>query len=134
MLEFQIIKTQRLCGEKVVEFVERSKMWSSVETSTDNAENMMMGVSDEELYNLPTAEFVHRRGGFLNRQFTAYHTAFYACAELQKVEVFAFMPVFIFMYRINASYIFFHLCLFMCDVRSFNKMVRDAELSYQHKP
>ena len=109
-------------------------MWSSVETSTANAENMMIGVSDEELYNLPTAEFVHRRGGFLNKQFTAYHTAFHACAELQKVEVFAVMSIFIFMYRISASYIFFHLFLFMCDVRSFINIVRDAELSYQHKP
>ncbi|KAJ7970735.1 Pentatricopeptide repeat-containing protein [Quillaja saponaria] len=72
---------------KVIEFVERSKSWSSVETSSPNAENMMMGVSDEELYNIPTAEYINRRGGFVVRQFTAYHTAFHACAELRNVEL-----------------------------------------------
>ncbi|KAH7510796.1 hypothetical protein FEM48_ZijujUnG0086800 [Ziziphus jujuba var. spinosa] len=40
----------------------------------------------EELYNLPTAEYVHRRGGFLNRQLTVYHVAFHACADLGNVE------------------------------------------------
>ncbi|MED6107130.1 hypothetical protein PIB30_011145 [Stylosanthes scabra] len=50
---------------KVIEFVERSKMWSSVESDSANAENVMMGVTDEELYNLPTAEYSHRRGLFL---------------------------------------------------------------------
>ncbi|XP_054779429.1 pentatricopeptide repeat-containing protein At4g35850, mitochondrial-like [Prosopis cineraria] len=72
---------------KVIEFVERSKMWSSVESDSVNAENVMMGVSDEELYNLPTAEYVHRRGGFLARQLTAYHTAFHASADLKNVEL-----------------------------------------------
>ncbi|CAJ1947502.1 unnamed protein product, partial [Sphenostylis stenocarpa] len=72
---------------KVIEFVERSKMWSSVETNSVNAENVMMGVTDEELYNLPTAEYIHRRGGFLNRPFTAYHTAFHAAADLKNVEL-----------------------------------------------
>ncbi|RDX98596.1 Pentatricopeptide repeat-containing protein, mitochondrial, partial [Mucuna pruriens] len=71
---------------KVIEFVERSKMWSSVETNSANAENVMMGVSDEELYNLPTAEYVYRRGGFLSRPLTAYHTAFHAAADLKHVE------------------------------------------------
>lgn len=47
----------------------------------------MMGVSEEEFYNLPTAEYVHRRGGFLNRQLTIYHAAFHACADLRNVEV-----------------------------------------------
>lgn len=47
----------------------------------------MMGVSKEELYNLPTAEYVHRRGGFLNRLLTVYHVAFHACAELKDVQV-----------------------------------------------
>lgn len=65
----------------------RSKEWSSVETSSASAENVMMGVSDEELYNLPTAEYVHRRGGFLNRQLTIYHVALHACADLGNVEV-----------------------------------------------
>ncbi|KAG5029065.1 hypothetical protein JHK87_012579 [Glycine soja] len=72
---------------EVIEFVERSKMWSSVETNSANAENVMMGVTDEELYNLPTAEYAHRRGGFLVRQFTAYHTAFHAAADLKNVEL-----------------------------------------------
>lgn len=67
---------------KVTEFVERSKIWSSVETDSANAENAMVGVTDEELYNLPTAEYVNRRGGFLNKAFTAYHTAFNAAAEI----------------------------------------------------
>ncbi|KAI4348229.1 hypothetical protein L6164_008977 [Bauhinia variegata] len=71
---------------KVIEFVERSKMWSSVETSGASAENVMMGLSDEELYNTPTAEYIHRRG-FLNRQFTTYHTAFHAAADLKNVEL-----------------------------------------------
>ncbi|KAF1879453.1 hypothetical protein Lal_00005919 [Lupinus albus] len=72
---------------KVIEFVERSKMWSSVETNSANAENVMIGVSDEELYNLPTAEYVHRRGSFLVRAFAAYHTAFYAAADVKNVEL-----------------------------------------------
>ncbi|KOM56160.1 hypothetical protein LR48_Vigan10g205200 [Vigna angularis] len=72
---------------KVIEFVEKSKMWSSDETNSANAENVMMGVSDEELYNLPTADYIHRRGGFLNRPFTAYHTAFHAAADLKLVEL-----------------------------------------------
>ncbi|GAU32221.1 hypothetical protein TSUD_278010 [Trifolium subterraneum] len=70
---------------KVIEFVERSKIWTSVETDSANAENVMMGVSDEELYNLPTADYVNRRGGFLNRQFTAYHTAFNAAADFKNL-------------------------------------------------
>ncbi|TXG54747.1 hypothetical protein EZV62_020003 [Acer yangbiense] len=73
-------------ASKIIEFVERSKGWSSVETSSDNAENVMMGISEEELYNLPTAEYIHRRGGFLMRQLTVYHVAFHACAELRNVE------------------------------------------------
>ncbi|KAK7271879.1 hypothetical protein RJT34_28132 [Clitoria ternatea] len=72
---------------KVIEFVERSKMWSSVETDSANPENVMMGVSDEELYNLPTAEYVHRRGAFLSRIFTAFHTAFNAAADVKNVEL-----------------------------------------------
>lgn len=74
---------------KIIEFVERSKGWSSIEASNNNAENAMMGVTEEELYNLPTAEFVYRRGGFLNRQLTVYHVALHACAELKNVEVFS---------------------------------------------
>lgn len=51
----------------------------------------MMGVSEEELYNLPTAEYVNRRGNFLNRQLTVYHVALHACADLRNVEVLAYM-------------------------------------------
>lgn len=47
----------------------------------------MMGVSEEELYNIPTAEYVHRRAGFVNRQLTVYHVAFHALADLQNIEV-----------------------------------------------
>ncbi|XP_058778937.1 pentatricopeptide repeat-containing protein At4g35850, mitochondrial-like [Vicia villosa] len=72
---------------KVTEFVERSKIWSSVETDSANAENVMVGVTDEELYNLPTAEYINRRGGFVNRPFTAYHTAFNAAADFKNVKL-----------------------------------------------
>jgi len=47
----------------------------------------MMNVSEEELYNLPTAEYVNRRGGFVLKQFTVYHVAIHACAELRSKEV-----------------------------------------------
>lgn len=47
----------------------------------------MMNVSLEELYNIPTAEYVHRRA-FVNRQLTVYHVALHACAELKNKEVF----------------------------------------------
>lgn len=74
--------------EQIIELVEQSKGWSSVEASSDNAENVMMGVSEEEFYNIPTAEYVHRRGWFVIRELTVYHVAFQACAELRNVEVF----------------------------------------------
>lgn len=72
---------------KVIEYVEKSKKWTSVETNSANAENVMVGVTDEELYNLPTAEYVTRRGGFLNRPFAAYHTAFNAAADFKNVKL-----------------------------------------------
>ncbi|XP_073101269.1 pentatricopeptide repeat-containing protein At4g35850, mitochondrial-like [Elaeis guineensis] len=59
--------------------------WSSIETSTDSGENVMMNVSEEELYNIPTVEYVHRRG-FINRQLTVYHVALHACADLKSKE------------------------------------------------
>lgn len=51
----------------------------------------MMNVSEEELYNLPTAEYAHRRA-FVFKQLTVYHVAIHACADLQSKEVcyFAF--------------------------------------------
>ncbi|XP_059451963.1 pentatricopeptide repeat-containing protein At4g35850, mitochondrial [Corylus avellana] len=72
---------------KVIEFVERSKAFLAVDNTSVTAENLMMGISEEELYNLPTAEFVHRRGNFLVRQLTVYHVALHACADLRNVEV-----------------------------------------------
>lgn len=72
---------------KILELVEQSKGWSSVEASRDIAENVMMGISEEELYSIPTAEYIHRRGGFLNRQLTVYHVAFHAFADLRNTEV-----------------------------------------------
>ncbi|XP_037494293.1 pentatricopeptide repeat-containing protein At4g35850, mitochondrial [Jatropha curcas] len=71
---------------KIIEFVEQSKGWSSADSSNYNAENVMMGVTEEELYNLPTADYVNRRGGFLTRQLTVYHVALHACAELRNVQ------------------------------------------------
>ncbi|KAJ4829765.1 hypothetical protein Tsubulata_043938 [Turnera subulata] len=70
---------------KIIELVEQSKGWSQGET-TNNPENFVMGVSQEELYNLPTADYVHRRGGFLMKDLTVYHTACHACADLKNVE------------------------------------------------
>ncbi|XP_062230740.1 pentatricopeptide repeat-containing protein At4g35850, mitochondrial-like isoform X3 [Phragmites australis] len=72
---------------KILDFVEQSKGWQYIErVSKDSAENIMMNVSEEELYNLPTAEYVNRRGGFVFKQFTVYHVAIHACAELQSKE------------------------------------------------
>ncbi|OEL21367.1 Pentatricopeptide repeat-containing protein [Dichanthelium oligosanthes] len=72
---------------KILHFVEQSKGWQYVErVSKDSAENIMMNVSEEELYNLPTAEYVNRRGGFVLKQFTVYHAAIHACAELGSKE------------------------------------------------
>lgn len=72
---------------KILDLVEQSKGWSSVEASRGIAENVMMGISEEELYSIPTAEYIHRRGGFLNRQLTVYHVAFHAFADLRNTEV-----------------------------------------------
>ncbi|XP_042001506.1 pentatricopeptide repeat-containing protein At4g35850, mitochondrial-like [Salvia splendens] len=71
---------------KIIELVEQSKGWSSVDHTTDIAENVMKGITEEELYNLPTAEYVHRRAGFIARQLTVYHVAFLACADLKDVQ------------------------------------------------
>ena len=72
--------------EKIIEYVKQSKGWTSPEASSDGGENVMRNVSEEELYNIPTAEFVHRRA-FVNRQLTIYHVAVHACAELKSKEV-----------------------------------------------
>ncbi|KAL8545737.1 hypothetical protein ACS0TY_005743 [Phlomoides rotata] len=73
-------------SSKIIELVEQSKGWSSVDQTTDSAENVMKGISEEELYNLPTGEYVHRRGGFIARQFTVYHVAFHAFADLRDTQ------------------------------------------------
>ncbi|KAL2547824.1 pentatricopeptide repeat-containing protein [Forsythia ovata] len=73
-------------ASKIIELVEQSKGWSSVEQKKDNAENIMMGISEEELYNLPTVEYIHCCGGFIAKKFTVYRVAFHACADLRNVE------------------------------------------------
>ncbi|XP_027085801.1 pentatricopeptide repeat-containing protein At4g35850, mitochondrial [Coffea arabica] len=73
-------------ASKIIELVEQSKGWASVDRSKTTAENVMMGITDEELYNMPTAEYVRRRGGFVNRLLTVYHVAFHALADLANVK------------------------------------------------
>ncbi|XP_010548245.1 PREDICTED: pentatricopeptide repeat-containing protein At4g35850, mitochondrial [Tarenaya hassleriana] len=70
---------------KILELVEQSKGWSSVDASRRSAENMMYGVSEEELYNTPTAEYTHRPR-FFQRNLTVYHVAFSALADLKDVK------------------------------------------------
>ncbi|KAF3324629.1 pentatricopeptide repeat-containing protein [Carex littledalei] len=71
---------------KIVEYVEQSlKGWSSGEQPSDGGESFMMNVLEEELYNMPTSEFVHRRG-FVARQLTVFHVALHACADLKSKE------------------------------------------------
>ncbi|KAL2904567.1 hypothetical protein RDABS01_003277 [Bienertia sinuspersici] len=71
---------------KIIELIEQSKGWSSADVTGATAENVMMGVSPEELFNMPTAEFAHRRGGFVDKRLTVYHAAFHALADLRYVE------------------------------------------------
>ncbi|KAH9610496.1 hypothetical protein KSS87_009386 [Heliosperma pusillum] len=71
---------------KILELVEQSKGWSSAEAIGATSENFMLGVTLEELYNIPTAEYVHRRGGFIDKRLTVYHAAFNALADLCNVE------------------------------------------------
>ncbi|PWA58299.1 pentatricopeptide repeat (PPR) superfamily protein [Artemisia annua] len=71
---------------KILELVENSKGWSSVEQPRDSAENVMMGIPEEELYNIPTANYITRRFGFVQRFLTVYHAAFHACADLKDVQ------------------------------------------------
>ncbi|XP_024978617.1 pentatricopeptide repeat-containing protein At4g35850, mitochondrial [Cynara cardunculus var. scolymus] len=71
---------------KILELVEQSKGWSSLEETRESAENVMMGISEEELYNIPTANYIHRKAGFVQRFFTVYHVAFDACADLKDVQ------------------------------------------------
>ncbi|XP_021728548.1 pentatricopeptide repeat-containing protein At4g35850, mitochondrial-like isoform X2 [Chenopodium quinoa] len=71
---------------KIIELVEQSKGWSSPEQMGPTAENVMMGVFPEDLYNLPTAEYFNRRGGFVDKRLTVYHAASHALADLRNVE------------------------------------------------
>ncbi|CAI9090608.1 OLC1v1025419C2 [Oldenlandia corymbosa var. corymbosa] len=73
-------------ASKIIELVEQSKGWASVDQSKAVAENFMKNIFEEELYNIPTADYVRRRGGFLNRFLTVYHAAFHAFADLRNVE------------------------------------------------
>jgi hypothetical protein len=88
---------------QIIDFVKQSKGWQYVERiAKDSAENIMINVLEEELYNLPTAEYVNRRGGFVVKQFTVYHVATHACAELRDKEVLHFSCVTILNSKIGA--------------------------------
>ena len=81
--------------------MERSNERTTAADAGSSAENLMMGISAEEFYNLPTAEYAHRRA-FLFKPLTVYHAAFQACADLKNVEVFFFL---IYLYVKLNSYI-----------------------------
>jgi hypothetical protein len=69
---------------KIIELVKLSKGWSSVEASSGNGDSGMIGVMEEELYNVPTFEIVQRN--YFNRLLTVYHTALHDCADLGSKE------------------------------------------------
>jgi pentatricopeptide repeat protein len=71
---------------KILEFVEQSKGWSAIDSSRKSAEDVMFSISEEELYNIPTADYSHRTR-FLQRNLTVYHVAFSALADLKDVKV-----------------------------------------------
>ncbi|KNA10515.1 hypothetical protein SOVF_143730 [Spinacia oleracea] len=71
---------------RIIELVEQSKGWSSPEQMGATAENVMMGVVPEELFNIPTAEYINRRGWFVDKKLTVYHAASHALADLCSVE------------------------------------------------
>lgn len=93
--------------EKIIELVDQSKGWSSIEHSKDKAENMLIGVSEEELYGLPTAEYVGRRFNFLDRALTVYHAAFQALADLKNVKVPLHSGVLIYNLKMNIKVVIF---------------------------
>lgn len=76
---------------KITEFVELLKEWTSFKGSGASAENVMMGVTLEELYNMPAAKYAHQWGGFLNKQLNVYHIAFHACADLKNLKILFFL-------------------------------------------
>ncbi|CAO2828577.1 unnamed protein product [Amaranthus hypochondriacus] len=70
---------------RVIELVEQSKGWASASDRGATTETAMLGVFQEELFNTPTVEYVHRRG-FVDRRLTVYHAAFHALADLHDVK------------------------------------------------
>lgn len=52
----------------------------------------MVGVTEEELYNMPTAEYAHRPE-ILNRHLTVHHAALHVCAKLGNVEVLSYISI-----------------------------------------
>ncbi|KAG7540215.1 Pentatricopeptide repeat [Arabidopsis thaliana x Arabidopsis arenosa] len=70
---------------KILEFVEQSKGWSAIDSSRKSAEDVMFSISEEELYNIPTADYAHRTR-FLQRNLTVYHVAFSALADIKDVK------------------------------------------------
>ncbi|PHU29747.1 hypothetical protein BC332_01840 [Capsicum chinense] len=73
-------------ASKIIELVEQSNGWSAVEALSDVPVRTMIGVT-EELYNLPTTEYIFWIGGFLNMELIFYHVVFHTCADLKSVEV-----------------------------------------------
>lgn len=73
-------------ASRIIELVEQSKGWSSAEPTGPTAENVMISVSPEELFNIPTAEYINRRGGYVDKRLTVYHVAFQALADLRNSE------------------------------------------------
>jgi len=56
-----------------------------VEASSGNGDFGMIGVTEEELYNVPTTNIVQRH--YFNGLLIVYHTALHACADLGSKEV-----------------------------------------------
>lgn len=94
--------------KKIIELVNQSKGWSYIEHAKDNAENVLIGVSEEELYSLPTATYVTRRYNFLNRALTVYHAAFQALADFKDVEVPLHSGVLIYILKMNKKVVIFY--------------------------
>ncbi|ESQ50705.1 hypothetical protein EUTSA_v10023015mg, partial [Eutrema salsugineum] len=70
---------------EILELVKKSKHLTLVDSLEQSEGNMMVNVLEEELYNLPTAEYVHMKK-FLQRDLTVYHVAFNALADLKDVK------------------------------------------------
>ncbi|EFH45314.1 predicted protein [Arabidopsis lyrata subsp. lyrata] len=57
-----------LFSQKILEFVEQSKGWSAIDSSRKSAEDVMFSISEEELYNIPTADYAHRTRCYLHSE------------------------------------------------------------------